>query len=89
MLRILFFAYTSWLMWRYLEIVADEEMVTVALPRNIVFYTVLAAFVLMFFRSVQVFIANMQRGYPFWNGPKNSRARGLITCCFLSALFFS
>ena len=69
-LRILFFAYTSWLMWRYLEIVADEEMVTVALPRNIVFYTVLAAFVLMFFRSIQVFIANMQRGYSVLERPE-------------------
>ena len=75
-LRILFFAYTSWLMWRYLEIVADEEMVTVALPRNIVFYTVLAAFVLMLFRSVQVFIANMQRGYSVLERPEEFQSAG-------------
>ncbi|AYM83049.1 TRAP transporter small permease [Agrobacterium radiobacter] len=75
-LRIVFFAYTSWLMWRYLEIVADEEMVTVALPRNIVFYTVLAAFVLMFFRSVQVFIDNMRRGYSVLERPEEFQSAG-------------
>lgn len=48
-----FFGYISWLMWRYLDIVGDERMVTVDLPRGIVFYTVFAAFVMMFLRSVQ------------------------------------
>ncbi|MGE7368861.1 TRAP transporter small permease [Neorhizobium sp. NPDC001467] len=69
-IRIGFFAYGSWLMWRYLEIVADEEMVTVQLPRNIVFYTVLAAFVLMLLRSIQVFVANMRRGYSVLERPE-------------------
>ncbi len=69
-IRIVFFAYGSWLMWRYLEIVADEEMVTVALPRNIVFYTVFGAFVLMFVRSVQVFVANQRRGYSVLERPE-------------------
>jgi len=70
LVRIGFFAYGSWLMWRYMEIVADEEMVTVALPRGIVFYSVLAAFVLMLFRSIQVFIANMRRGYSVLERPE-------------------
>lgn len=69
-LRIGFFAYTSWLMWRYLEIVADEEMVTVNLPRGMVFYTVFAAFVLMLGRSIQVFIANQRRGYSVLERPE-------------------
>ena len=70
LIRIGFFAYGSWLMWRYMEIVADEEMVTVQLPRNIVFYTVLVAFVLMLGRSIQVFIANMRRGYSVLERPE-------------------
>lgn len=69
-IRIGFFAYGSWLMWRYLEIVAGEEMVTVALPRSIVFYTVFAAFVLMFLRSIQVFVANQRRGYSVLERPE-------------------
>jgi len=44
--------------------------VTVQLPRNIVFYSVLAAFVLMLLRSIQVFIANVRRGYSVLERPE-------------------
>lgn len=54
-----FFGYITWLMWRYLAIVGSERMVTVDLPRGIVFYTVLAAFALMFLRAVQNLIKDM------------------------------
>jgi TRAP-type C4-dicarboxylate transport system, small permease component len=54
-----FFAYTTWLMWRYIGIVGKERMVTVNLPRGYVFYTVFAAFALMLVRSVQNFIKDM------------------------------
>ncbi len=70
LVRIAFFAYGSWLMWRYMEIVSDEQMVTVDLPRNIVFYSVLAAFVLMLLRSIQVFVANLRRGYSVLERPE-------------------
>lgn len=68
--RIGFLAYACWLMWRYVAIVADERMVTVDLPRSIVFYSVLAGFVLMLLRSVQVFIANQRRGYSVLERPE-------------------
>jgi TRAP-type C4-dicarboxylate transport system permease small subunit len=68
--RISFFAYACWLMWRYVEIVAHERMVTVDLPRNIVFYSVMAAFVLMLIRSIQVFVGNMRRGYSVLERPE-------------------
>uniref|UniRef100_UPI0031015487 TRAP transporter small permease n=1 Tax=Neorhizobium sp. EC2-8 TaxID=3129230 RepID=UPI0031015487 len=68
--RIGFFAYACWLMWRYVAIVSDERMVTVDLPRNIVFYSVLAGFVLMLGRSIQVFIANQRRGYSVLERPE-------------------
>jgi TRAP-type C4-dicarboxylate transport system permease small subunit len=45
-------------------------MVTVDLPRNIVFYSVLLAFVLMLFRSIQVFISNLRRGYSVLDRPE-------------------
>ena len=54
-----FFAYTTWLMWRYIAIVGNERMVTVNLPRGYVFYTVFAAFALMLARSVQNFVKDM------------------------------
>jgi len=70
LVRIGFFAYACWLMWRYVAIVADERMVTVDLPRNIVFYSVLAGFVLMLGRSIQVFVANQRRGYSVLEKPE-------------------
>lgn len=54
-----FFAYTTWLMWRYIAIVGNERMVTVNLPRGYVFYTVFIAFALMLARSVQNFIKDI------------------------------
>ena len=41
-----------------------------ALPRNIVFYSVFAAFVLMLLRAVVVFVANMRRGYSVLERPE-------------------
>jgi TRAP-type C4-dicarboxylate transport system permease small subunit len=58
-----FFAYMSWLLWRYVGIVHRERMVTIDLPRNVVFYAVFAGFVLMMLRQIQVFVGNVRRGY--------------------------
>jgi TRAP-type C4-dicarboxylate transport system permease small subunit len=64
-----FFAYMSWLLWRYAGIVHRERMVTIDLPRNIVFYTVFASFVLMLLRQIQVFVADIRRGYSVLERP--------------------
>ena len=68
--RVAFFAYACWLLWRYVGIVADERMVTIDLPRGIVFYGVLIAFVLMLVRAVQVAVANWRRGYSVLERPE-------------------
>lgn len=62
-LRTGFFAYGVWLMWRYVGLVGDEPMVMVEASKGLVYYAVLAAFVLMLLRSVQVMVANIRRGY--------------------------
>ncbi|MFT4013548.1 MAG: TRAP transporter small permease [Paracoccus sp. (in: a-proteobacteria)] len=54
-----FFGYMSWLLWRYIDVVGGERMVTVDLPRGIVFYTVFVAFLLMLLRSVQNLVKDM------------------------------
>ena len=46
-------------MWRYIDIVGSERMVTVDLPRGFVFYTVFVAFVLMLLRAVQNFVKDL------------------------------
>lgn len=58
-LVIAFFAYATWLMWRYVGIVGKERMITVNLPRGIVFYSVLAAFALMTLRAAQNFVRDL------------------------------
>ena len=56
---IVFFAYMVWLMWRYVSIVGRERMVTINLPRGLVFYSVFAAFGLMLLRAVQRFVMDI------------------------------
>lgn len=58
-----FFAYATQLFWRYTSIVARERMVTIDLPRNIVFYAVFAAFLIMLVRAVVIFVRDVRRGY--------------------------
>ena len=69
LVRIVFFGYASLLLWRYVGIVASERMVTIDLPRSIVFYSVFAAFVLMLLRSIQVAVGNWRRGYSVLERP--------------------
>jgi TRAP-type C4-dicarboxylate transport system permease small subunit len=68
-IRIAFFAYASLLLWRYVNIVARERMVTIDLPRSIVFYSVFVAFVLMLLRAIQVALGNWRRGYSVLERP--------------------
>lgn len=58
-ISIVFYGYMSWLFWRYIDIVGSERMVTVDLPRGIVFYTVLVAFILMTFHAARNFLRDM------------------------------
>jgi TRAP-type C4-dicarboxylate transport system permease small subunit len=68
-LQIVFFAYVSWLVWKYSSLISDERMTTVDLPKSIVFYTVLAGFVLMTLRAVQVLVASLRSGYSVLERP--------------------
>jgi TRAP-type C4-dicarboxylate transport system permease small subunit len=68
-LQIGFFAYVSWLVYRYSMLISDERMTTVDLPKSIVFYTVLAGFVMMTLRAVQVLAKSLSRGYSVLERP--------------------
>lgn len=61
--RTLVLGYLAWLTWRYAELIHDERMTTVDLPKSIVFYTVIFGFALMAARAAQVTYENWQRGY--------------------------
>jgi TRAP-type C4-dicarboxylate transport system permease small subunit len=68
--RTVFFAYASYLVWRFMEIVEGETMTTIMLPKNLIYGCVFLGFVLMFVRSVQVSIQNWRRGYSILERPE-------------------
>ncbi|WP_229428833.1 TRAP transporter small permease [Microvirga pudoricolor] len=68
--RTVFFAYAAWLVWRFMEIVGDETMTTIMMPKNWVYACVFLGFILMFVRSVQVGIQNWRRGYSILERPE-------------------
>jgi TRAP-type C4-dicarboxylate transport system permease small subunit len=70
LIRTVFFAYGALLIWRFMDIVADEEMTTIPLPKNLTYAVVFVGFILMFFRSVQVSVANWRRGYSVLERPE-------------------
>jgi TRAP-type C4-dicarboxylate transport system permease small subunit len=69
LIRIAFFGYAIKLVWIYIRIIGDEQMTTIALPKDYVYYAVLAGFVLMFARSVQVAIQHLRQGYSILERP--------------------
>jgi len=75
-IRVFFFAYASWLMWRYVSIVGHERMTTVNLPRSWFFYLIFVGFVLMFLRSTQVLVQNWRRGYSVLQHPEKFMDQG-------------
>ena len=68
--RVAFFAYGAVLIWRFMDIVADEQMTTIPLPKNLAYAFVFIGFVLMFFRSLLVAVANWRRGYSVLERPE-------------------
>ena len=70
LVRVAFFAYGAVLIWRFMDIVADEQMTTIPLRKNLAYAFVFVGFVLMFFRSVLVAVANWRRGYSVLERPE-------------------
>jgi TRAP-type C4-dicarboxylate transport system permease small subunit len=68
--RIGFFAYATWLMYKYASLIPDEMMTTVDLPKSIIFNTVVLAFALMTLRALHVAWQNMRRGYSVLEKPE-------------------
>ena len=68
-LQVVFFGYVSWLVYKYASLISDERMTTIDLPKSIVFYTVLAGFVMMTLRASQVLVQSLMRGYSVLERP--------------------
>ena len=68
--RTIFFLYAAVLVWRFMGIISGEEMTTIRVPKNLFYGAVFLGFVLMFFRSVQVSLANWRQGFSVLERPE-------------------
>jgi len=70
-LRVAFFGYASWLTLLLMQRIGSQRMAIVELPIGLVFGAMLAGFVLMFGRSLQVACTNWKRGYSALERPES------------------
>ncbi|HRK25552.1 MAG TPA: TRAP transporter small permease [Beijerinckiaceae bacterium] len=68
-LRVGFFAYAIKIVYRYIDLVAEEQMTTIQYPKGIFYWIVFGGFVLMLLRSVQVAWQNWSRRYSVLTRP--------------------
>ena len=62
-IRIIFFAYGSWISFKILKIMHHQYMVSLRLPMSYLYAIVFAGFALMTFRAIQVFFRHQRQGY--------------------------
>ena len=63
LIRIVFFAYGSWISWKILKIMKAQYMTAVHVSMAWIYTLVFAGFLLMTFRAVQVTIKHWRQGY--------------------------
>jgi TRAP-type C4-dicarboxylate transport system permease small subunit len=69
-LRMVFFAYAAWMMWKLMAIIGSDEMTMIKLPMNVVYYFVLGGLIVSAIRSIQVTIENWRQGYSILENPE-------------------
>jgi TRAP-type transport system small permease protein len=67
--RIAFFGYAAWLTWLLMDKIGSQRMAIVELPIGLVFGAMLAGFLLMFARALQVGWNHWRRGYSVLERP--------------------
>ena len=68
-IRVAFFAYAIKIVFRYIDLIADEQMTTIQYPKGYFYWLVFAGFVLMLIRSVQVAWQNWTNRYSILTRP--------------------
>ncbi|MEN8127866.1 MAG: TRAP transporter small permease [Planctomycetota bacterium] len=63
LIRIVFFAYGSWISWKILKIMKSQYMTAVHISMNWIYILVFSGFLLMTFRAVQVAIKHWKQGF--------------------------
>jgi TRAP-type C4-dicarboxylate transport system permease small subunit len=62
-IRIVFFAYGSWISFKILKIMHLQYMTSIRWPMSYLYVIVFAGFALMTFRSIQVALRHLRQGY--------------------------
>ena len=70
-IRCAFLGYAAWLTWLLVQRIGGQPMAVVELPVGIVFSCMLAGFVLMFLRSLQVAWRHWKHGYSVLERPES------------------
>lgn len=62
-IRIVFFAYGSWISFKILKIMHHQYMTSVRVPMSYLYVIVFAGFALMTIRAIQVFLRHQRQGF--------------------------
>ena len=69
-IRVVFLAYLTYPVFRYIELVGDERMTTLNWPKNIIYWLALFGFAMMVFRAGQITLRNWKLGFSALEKPQ-------------------
>jgi TRAP-type C4-dicarboxylate transport system permease small subunit len=70
LVRAVFLAYATLLVWKFIQLVGDEQMTTLDWPKSRTYWFALAGFALMTFHSIRIAIRNWRQGYSILEKPE-------------------
>ena len=70
LIRLVFLAYLTYLVWKYIELVGDEQMTTLRWPKNIIYWLTLFGFSMMVIRAGQITWRNAKLGFSALEKPQ-------------------
>jgi TRAP-type C4-dicarboxylate transport system permease small subunit len=70
LIRVVFIAYVTYLIWKYTELVGDEKMTTIDWPKTFIYWLALFGFVMMVIRAAMITVRNWRLGYSVLEKPE-------------------
>ena len=70
LIRLVFMAYLTYLVWTYIALVGDEKMTTLNWPKNVIYWLAFFGFAMMVVRAAQITWRNMKLGFSVLEKPQ-------------------
>ncbi len=70
LIRLLFLAYLTYLVWKYIDLIGDEQMTTLNWPKNVIYWLALFGFAMMVIRAAQITLRNWRLGFSALEKPE-------------------